>query len=80
MPEVKSRIGIFPNISPSMGTDKSKSEFEEKSKIYMFFPASAWEAVLHILFYDIGISRASPYFLSSLSRVIPKSRSPSSSG
>ena len=77
MPEVKSRIGIFPS---SMGTDKSKSEFEEKSKIYAFFPASGREAVLHILFYDIGISRATPNFLSSLSRVIPKSLSPSSLG
>ena len=77
MPKVKSRIGIFPS---SMGTDKSKSEFEERSKIYAFFSGLREGDRVAFAFYDIGTSRATPYFLSSLSRVIPKSRSSSSSG
>ena len=77
MPEVKSRIGIFP---PSVGTEKSKSESEERSKNYAFFSSLREGGRFAFAFYDIGISRATPYFLSSLSRVIPKSRSPSSFG
>ncbi len=80
MAEIKSRIGIFPDIPAEHRKGEKQIKIRKKKKNYAFFSASAWEAVFHVSFYGIGISRATPNFLSSLSRVIPKSLSPSSLG